>query len=101
MRQVFEIGEIQLVRRVGRSCGLSYASGQLGRYLIAGLKDGPHEITAWGRHVPGGAGKVVRPVEYDRLPAVACALEEQILTFPKLHTQVSRSSAENGPPRSR
>ena len=44
------------------------ASGQLGRYLIAGLKDGPHEIVAWSgtfagqrRRVPGPAGRLDRP----------------------------------------
>jgi dTDP-4-dehydrorhamnose reductase len=53
------------------------ASGQLGRYLIAGLKDGPHEIVAWGGTFQGSIeGCAVRPVELTDHSAVARALQE-------------------------
>jgi dTDP-4-dehydrorhamnose reductase len=53
------------------------ASGQLGRYLIAGLKDGPHEIVAWGGTFQGSVeGCPVRPVELTDRSAVARALED-------------------------
>ena len=52
------------------------ASGQLGRYLIAGLKDGPHEIVAWGGTFQGSIeGHPVRSVELTDHSAVAQALE--------------------------
>jgi dTDP-4-dehydrorhamnose reductase len=53
------------------------ASGHLGRYLIAGLKDGPHEIVGWSGTFQGDVeGNAVRPVDLTDHRAVARALED-------------------------